>query len=441
MKRPSAAVIATIALAAVLAFPRTGWTAGPLYFVSPAGNDSNPGTETRPWKTIGKAAESLSAGQTVQVRKGRYNERVVVHNSGKPGAYISFEAYSGEEAVIDGAGIEVLKDEGLFEINGLSYIRVSGFHVVNSAEAGILANDANHLMIEKNRTERTGSSGIGVWGCREVVIDGNEVAFSCSGKWQEAISVAVTRGFEVRYNHVHNGPPECRKEGITLKDGSSNGRVYGNNVHHVQAVGIYVDAWDKHTFDIQVFRNNVHDILNSDGIALASEMGGLLEGIRVYNNVSWNNRFVGIAITTNGDSPTHPMKDISIVNNTVFGNGTGEWGGGINVDNPGLISAVIRNNLSSSNLSFEIAVSNELRDLIAIDHNLSDGRHEDPAEMPGSSPFFGEPRFVNPGGGDFRLRSGSAAIDAGSPAGAPKDDYRGNPRPKGAGVDIGAFEL
>ncbi len=75
-----------------------------------------------------------------------------------------------------------------------------------------------------------------------------------------------------------------------------------------------------------------------------------------------------------------------------------------------------------------------------MDHNLIDGRHEDPAETPGGSPVFGDPRFINPVGGDFRLRSGSAAIDSGSPVDAPKDDYSGNPRPKGAGFDIGAFE-
>jgi len=38
------------------------------------------------------------------------------------------------------------------------------------------------------------------------------------------------------------------------------------------------------------------------------------------------------------------------------------------------------------------------------------------------------------------LLPGSPAIDAGDPAGAPSDDQRGVPRPKGAGVDIGAYE-
>ena len=41
---------------------------------------------------------------------------------------------------------------------------------------------------------------------------------------------------------------------------------------------------------------------------------------------------------------------------------------------------------------------------------------------------------------NFDLQTGSPAIDAGSQDGAPDDDFADNPRPQGAGVDIGAYE-
>lgn len=430
-----------VALAAVLTLPRTAGTEGTTFFVSPAGNDANAGTEAKPWKTLAKAAATLRAGETVQVRAGRYRERFTVRSAGQPGAWITFAARAGEEVVIDGTGVAVEKDEGLFELAGASWVKISGFRIVNSAQAGILANDSAHLVIEKNRTEKTGSSGIGIWGCQEVLIDGNEVALACSGEWQEALTVAGTKDFEVRDNHVHNGPPEYKKEGICIKDGSSEGRVHGNHVHHVTSVGIYVDAWDKRTCALEVFGNKVHDVRTGNGIALASEMGGWLEGVRIANNVSWNNGFCGIAVTTNGTAKKHPMKDLWIVNNTVYGNGRGEWGGGIIVDDPDLVFALVRNNLCSRNLTFEIAVGEALQPgALKLDHNLLEARHEDPGERPGDAAVFGDPRLVDPAAGDFRLRAGSPAIDAGSPDEAPPDDHDGKPRPKGAGIDIGAFE-
>jgi hypothetical protein len=345
---------------------------------------------------------------------GTYAERVRAERSGAPGMPIVFSAARGAQPVIDGSGIPMEKDEGLFEIFGVSHIRVIGLHFVDAGEAGILADNASDLLIQGNHTERTGSSGIGAWGCRDVVIDGNEVAHSCSGMWQEAISIGGTTGFEVKNNLVYNGLPGHRKEGICLKDGSSNGKVYDNRVHHVRGAGIYVDAWDKHTFDIEIFGNDVHDVWEGNGIALASEMGGLLERIRVHHNVVWHNRWVGILISENGEKVPHPMRDIEIANNTVWGNGTKEWGGGILADNPQMQSATIRSNISSRNLAFEIAVGASPESALVIDGNLSDGNHNDPANRLGQHPLLGDPRFVDPEAGDFRLSPGSPAFGLGA---------------------------
>ena len=41
------------------------------YFVSPSGEDENPGTREQPWKTIAKANEMLQPGDTVTFLDGR----------------------------------------------------------------------------------------------------------------------------------------------------------------------------------------------------------------------------------------------------------------------------------------------------------------------------------------------------------------------------------
>src|SRR5262249_53710338 len=48
--------------------------------------------------------------------------------------------------------------------------------------------------------------------------------------------------------------------------------------------------------------------------------------------------------------------------------------------------------------------------------------------------------FVNAAGNDYHLSATSPAIDTGTATSAPATDFDGNPRPQGAGYDIGAYE-
>ena len=421
--------------------PASAAVAGPFY-VSPSGRDTSTGTKTHPWKTIQHAADRLRAGQTVFIRGGTYRERVRPKYSGTAGHLISYRGYPGEVPTIDGLRITLPADQaGLFEIAGRAYIRVSGLRIINARpdvnSNGILVIGSHDILLEGNRTYNTKSSGIGIWRSRKVTVRGNEIAKACNGGHQESLTIAGTDTFVVEKNTVRDTGAD--KEGIDAKDGSRNGKIRGNLVHHVPAVGIYVDAWDKPTSNIEVSGNTVHHAGN--GIALASEAGGLLSNIRVVNNVVYDSTWLGIAVTRNGDG-AHPMDGITIMNNTVWRNGD-TWGGGLGVDDPNALHVVVRNNIVSANRSFQLSLSADVPAAnVSIDHNLIHGYRGDfeDGEIYGDAPVVGDPLFASAAAGDFHVRSGSPAIDAGSVTGAPATDFAGVARPRGAGYDIGAFE-
>jgi len=74
---------------------------------------------------------------------------------------------------------------------------------------------------------------------------------------------------------------------------------------------------------------------------------------------------------------------------------------------------------------------------VLADHNLFWNNGDD--GIRGTNPVDGDPRFVDPAGDDYHIAEGSAAIDAGVDAGVTMD-IDGDPRPIGAGYDIGADE-
>jgi len=416
-----------------------------FYFVAPGGQDGWPGTEGQPWATIQHAAETLDQGDTVYIKAGTYSERVTPVNSGAAGDVITYSAYPGDVVTIDGNGVTLPSSEaGLFEISGLSYITVTGLRVINAGpgdnHAGILVNFSDHVVISNCYTYNTTSSGIAAWNSSNIIIENSEIELACNDGEQECITVAVTDTFEVRHNHVHNsGPGSIGGEGIDVKDGSRNGKVYGNHVHHINRLGIYVDSWDKHTYNIEVYGNVVHHCAG-DGFALAAENSGLLEDVIVSNNIAYANDYVGLTIGGWGEpGATHPMSDITVINNTSHDNGKAGWGGGILIDNSAVTGLVIRNNICSQNSDFQIANEASAPNLI-VDHNLIDGTQDYEGAINGDDSQTGDPLFADAAAADYHIQLGSPAIDNGSAVGAPADDYDGSPRPQGAGHDIGAFE-
>lgn len=74
--------------------PCTSPTPAPLNwkYVSNTGNDADPGTLMKPWKTLSQAAKSVKPGDQVMVQSGVYNETVTMQVSGTKALPIKFKA-------------------------------------------------------------------------------------------------------------------------------------------------------------------------------------------------------------------------------------------------------------------------------------------------------------------------------------------------------------
>ncbi len=152
---------------------------------------------------------------------------------------------------------------------------------------------------------------------------------------------------------------------------------------------------------------------------------------RTENNLLYGNGGSGIY-----SDARHEETELSIVNNTVFGN----TGDGVVFKRPAG-QAYFANNIVASSGGFGL-VCDLAGGPQTANNDLWLNTAGDYADCTaGSSDISADPRFVAAGAGDFHLPFGSPCVDAGTSDGAPAVDIEGIQRPQGAGVDIGAHEL
>jgi hypothetical protein len=415
-------------------------TNGNSYFVSAVtGNDNNDGSLAHPFKTIQKAANTVVAGDTVNIKAGIYNERVLITTTGTLSTPIDFNAIE-TGVVIDGTGISWNPPgtpnpfNGLMDLFGVSHISLNGLKIINSTYAGFFMENCSHISISGCQSDNTVSSGIGVWGSDAILIENNTVQRACNGGGEESITLAVTTNSEVRNNEVFNNiGGVLGGEGIDVKQGSHHVLFHHNHIHHMNSrVGLYVDAYDAHTHTIEVYNNLVHDCSES-GIAIASEGGGLLENIKIYNNISYNNLYGGIEVggwTTVAGTTQTPIHFVKITNNTCYNNSEG-----INIDNAFAENIDLRNNICSQNTGLQLNIGATPMAQVLIDYNLSDGVNT----INGNHALLTSPHFTDAINHDFHLLNTSPAINTGTTLDAPSFDNADNPRNDG-NPDLGAFE-
>lgn len=419
------------------------------YWVAPGGNDSNPGTETSPWKTPQKAATTAQAGDIVYFKAGTYNitQAITIANSGTSGAWITFSAAPGfaRQAIFTGTAGTHLK--GAWFASGKSYIKLEGLTIqkitngsgiwIRGREAGTGTGSASGIRVVNCKIDSVSNIGIAITGVpftedgtlgtpnynitTDVIVEDCDVTKTneTSTPRNECISVGEGVGnIIVRNNTVY----ESNQYGIDFKEGVDGGAIYGNTVYGLEKHGIYLDAigkWDK---NIDIYNNKIYNV-GGAGITLAREKDGstsTLQNIRVFNNIIYDTDKEGVMLYNHtGDLGGGVLDNIKIMNNTIY-NGISR--NGIRVVHPyiSLATVYVFNNivyqtaLAPLNLKSEVVASNNLINT--------------------------DPMFVNETARNFKIKNGSPAINTGTGTNAPSFDFIYATRPKRGGYDISAYE-
>ena len=388
----------------------------PSFYVSTTGVDSNPGTQTAPWRTIQHAADTVRAGSTVNVRGGVYQELVIIKASVKAtDGFFTFRSYPGETAVLDAEHFAPDGRSAIWTIHNKSYVRIEGFEIRNyrTAEhrlvplgisvmgAGshieLLKNNVHHIEQTFNGRDAPGHGangfGIAVYGTdaktpiSELVLDGNEVHHLKTGSSESLVVNGNVTNFRITHNVVHDN----NNIGIDVigfertapdpaVDQARDGVVSGNLVYSItsrgnpaygneqNSDGIYVDGGTR----ILIEQNVMHDV--DFGIELASEHKDRSTSyITARNNLIYHCHTAGVSI--GGYAPERGHTDHStVVNNTFYENDTSRTGSGEFQMQWNMADNVFANNVVYAGADCLIAVNKsqveKQQPPVTIDHNL-----------------------------------------------------------------------
>ncbi len=341
-----------------------------LFYVATNGNDSNPGTETAPWRSIQHAADTVRAGSTVNVRGGVYEELVNIKASGNASdGYITFKSSPGETAILDATHFTPGDRSGILTIHNQSYVRIDGFEIRNyrTAEhrftplgisvtgAGshieLLKNNVHHIEQNFNGRDAPGRGGngfgIAVYGTdakapiTDLIIDGNQVHNLKTGSSESLVVNGNITNFRITRNVVHDN----NNIGIDVigfertapdpaVDQARDGVVSGNLVYNITSKGnpayrndessdgIYVDGGTR----ILIEQNVIHDV--DFGIELASEHKDRATSyIIARNNLIYHGHTAGVSIGGYAPERGH-TEHCTVINNTLYDNDTSATGSG-----------------------------------------------------------------------------------------------------------------
>jgi hypothetical protein len=234
-------------------------------------------------------------------------------------------------------------------------------------------------------------------------------------------------------------------EGISIQSGNNpaaTGVIKGNTiVMKGNSQGAAIDlANGDNTLVVDVIGNIISGSNYDDGIFLFQFSPGGSTTARIINNlVTGQNGNTGnpAAVAIDGDQGT---LNVLVVNNTIVNNRRGVSITG-RQDLGGVIHGDVANNIIVYNSQSGLVIDPDFASTVTNSFNLLYKNHFDMSPL-GAGTLKKNPKFI--GTDDYRLQSGSPAVNKGSNVKVPVDvttDLNGNPRIVSGTVDMGAFEF
>ncbi len=409
-------LLAFFAAAALLGLATTA--SAETYFVSSRGDDAASGSDSAPWKTLQRAADTVAPGDRVIVRPGNYRG-FNLETSGTASARIRFTADAG--AIIDADNAE--SPDGI-NLEGSSFIELTGFTVTGATRAGIRAVNCSQVLIANNRADENGRWGIFTAFCDDLRIEANETSRS---------------GDEHGIYVSNSGDRPVIRRNL----------AWGNNKNGIHMNGDITFGGDGIISGALVENNTIYDNGRSGGSAINADG---VQDSTFRNNLIYGNFATGIALyRIDGGGPSRGNR---IVNNTIVMPGNNRW---CILLRDGATGTLLRNNILWNTDSRRGAIDLSADSRTGLDSNynavvdrftvddassyLTLGDWQRTTGQDGRSLVASpEQLFVDPAAADYHLRSDGPAIDAGDASLATESDLAGNARVVGRGVDLGALE-
>ena len=411
---------------------------GNAYYVSPTGNDANPGTASAPFRTFAKANSLLTAGSTLYIYAGVYNQQLKITKSGTSSAVITVRPVGGAVAI----DLQRLTSPAV-EVRA-SYVSVIGLEVRNSSDVcvnlvgtninviGLVVHECGNHGIQANN-----SSVIRILDSRVYRAVLSNSARNLSSGWGSGIKIRESNTVLIQGNTVYNN----YGEGMGTR--ATNITIRGNVVYNNYSVNIYTNSENA-----LIDRNFVYCTPNTGfersglpavGIGMGEEYfagwGARLKMARVLNNIVAfcrnGVRYMGADNGVTGGG----LKGAVIAYNTLYGS--------TNAALSIVYESAQAGNLVANNIIWQAqnnltAIDNPVG--IAFQNNLWKVVPAAGLRSPGDR--YGDPRFVTTPAytaESYRPSSASPAARAAVNIAAIQTDYFG--RPRGPVYDIGAIQF